>query len=36
MRAFLEKVVDKIIVERKKLIRELASEAYAQKLRNRN
>ena len=33
MRAFVEKIVDRIIAERKKLLKELASEAYAQKLR---
>jgi hypothetical protein len=33
MRAFVEKIVDRIISERKKLLKELASEAYAQKLR---
>ncbi len=34
MRAFVEKIINKIVSERKKLLQELASEAYAQKLRN--
>jgi hypothetical protein len=33
MKAFVEKVVNKIIKERKNLLNELASETYAQKLR---
>ena len=33
MRAFVEKIVDAIIARRQKLIKELASETYAQKLR---
>ena len=33
MRSFVEKIVNKIIKERKKLLNELASETYAQKLR---
>ncbi len=33
MRTFIEKIVDRIISERKTLLKELASEAYAQKLR---
>jgi hypothetical protein len=36
MRAFIEKTVDAIIARRKKLIKELASEIYAQKLRAQN
>ncbi len=34
MRDFVEKIVDRIIKERKHLLQELASESYAQKLRN--
>ncbi len=33
MRAFVEKIVDRIITQRKKLLKEMASEAYAQRLR---
>ncbi len=33
MRAFIEEIVDRIVTQRKKLLREMASEAYAQKLR---
>ncbi len=33
MRTFVEKVVDKLIRERKKLLEEMASETYAKKLR---
>lgn len=33
MRSLVEQIVDRIISERKKLIRALASEAYARRLR---
>ena len=33
MRAFIERIVDGIIAKRKKLLKEIASEGYAQKLR---
>lgn len=33
MRVFIEKIVDRVIIERRKLIEELASETYAEKLR---
>ncbi len=33
MRALIENIVDRIITQRKKLLKEMASEAYAQKLR---
>ena len=33
MRDLVEKIVDRIIAERKILLKELASEAYAHKLR---
>jgi hypothetical protein len=33
MKGFVEKIIDRIISERKTLLKELASEAYAQKLR---
>ena len=33
MRAFVKKIVDRILVEDKTLIKELASETYAHKLR---
>lgn len=36
MRSFIEKIVNRIIAERKSLIKELASEAYAQRLRVHN
>jgi hypothetical protein len=35
MRSFIEKIVDSIIAKRKKLLKTLASEAYAQQLRVR-
>ena len=33
MKAFVEKIVNKIIMERKNLLNELASETYTKKLR---
>lgn len=33
MRGFVEKIVDSIIAERKKLLKIMASEAYARQLR---